>query len=154
MKKGSTLFLKIVIYAIGALVLGICIFALPRIIVSDNTGYYVPILLGLYVTAVPFFIALYQSLKLLGYIDKNTAFSELGVRALGNIKYCAVVISGLFALGMPYIFYAADLDDAPGVVLIALIIIFASAVIGVFAAVLQKLLKNVIEIKSENELTV
>jgi hypothetical protein len=48
----------------------------------------------------------------------------------------------------------AERDDAPGIILIGLVIIFASMVIGVFAAVLQKLLTNAIEIKSENDLTV
>jgi capsular polysaccharide biosynthesis protein len=35
-----------------------------------------------------------------------------------------------------------------------MVIIFASLVIAVFAAVLQKLIKNAIDIKSENDLTV
>lgn len=48
----------------------------------------------------------------------------------------------------------ADKDDAPGVIVIGLVIIFASIVIGVFAAVLQKLLKEAIDIKLENDLTV
>jgi hypothetical protein len=55
---------------------------------------------------------------------------------------------------MPYIFYVADRDDAPGVSVIGFIIIFASFVIAVFAAVLERLLQNAIEIKSENDLTV
>src|SRR3989338_2691677 len=110
-KQGSTLFLKIVIYFIGAAVLALCIFALPAGISSDKTGYYRPILIGMYIPAVPFFTALYQSIKLLRYIDKNKVFSELSVKALKNIKYCAVAICVLFGLGMPYIFYAADRDD-------------------------------------------
>lgn len=48
----------------------------------------------------------------------------------------------------------AERDDAPGIIVIGLIIIFASMVIAVFAAVLQKLLKEAIAIKSENDLTV
>lgn len=48
----------------------------------------------------------------------------------------------------------ADADDAPGVVLIGMAITFAPIAIVVFAAVLQKLLKNAIDIKSENDLTV
>jgi hypothetical protein len=154
MKKGSTLFLKGVIYAIGLGVLILCIFVFPRIIGEFQIGGYDPILIGMYVPAIPFFIALYQSLKLLGYIDGNNTFSELSVQSLRKIKYCGVAISTLYILGMPYIFYVADKDDAPGVVGIACIIIFASFVIGTFAAVLEKLLKNVLEIKSENELTV
>ncbi|MGO4375941.1 DUF2975 domain-containing protein, partial [Paenibacillus sp. MCAF20] len=45
-------------------------------------------------------------------------------------------------------------DDAPGIILVGMVLIFASLVIAVFAAVLQKLLKEAIDIKSENDLTV
>ncbi len=154
MKKGTTFFLRAVIYLIGVGVLGLCLFALPFGIMSDQTGYYRPILIGMYIPAIPFFLALIQSLKLLGYIDKNTAFSQLSVKALGKIKYCGLAISGLYTLGMPYIFYAGDRDDAPGVVAIGFIIIFASLVVAVFAGLLQKLLQNAIKIKEENDLTV
>jgi hypothetical protein len=111
-------------------------------------------MIGLYVTAIPFFFALYQGLLLLGYIDANTAFSPLSVKALQNIKYCAFSISGIFAAGMPYIFYVGDRDDAPGVVALGLVISASACVIGVFAAVLERLLQNAIDIKSENDLTV
>lgn len=154
MKRGSTLFLRAAVWLIGLAVLAICVFALPPEIIAGETGYYRPILLGLYVAAVPFFFALLQALKLLDYIDKNTAFSDLSVRALKKIKYCAVCIGAMFTAGMPYIYMAADYDDAPGVILIGLIIIFASTVIAVFAALLEKLLHTVIALKSENDLTV
>src|SRR6185503_18768112 len=120
MQRGSTMFLRIAVLVIGLAVLALCVIALPAGIRSDQTGYYRPILWGLYIPALPFFVALYQTLKLLGHIDKNKAFSDMSVRALKNIKYCAVTISGLFAAGMPYIFQAAEKDDAPGVVLIGL----------------------------------
>lgn len=158
MKRGSTIFLRAVIFVMGAAVLALCIFVLPHGISSELAEGadfdYGPIMVGMYVAAIPFFIALYQSLKLLGLIDKNNAFSELAVNALKKIKYCALIISALYAVGMPYIFRVADRDDAPGVVAIAFIIIGASCVIAVFAGVLQKLLQNVIDIKKENELTV
>lgn len=88
------------------------------------------------------------------YIDRNEAFSELSVRALKNIKYCAVAISILYVAGLPLLYLIAEADDAPGVILIGLVIIFASMVIAFFAAVLQRLLKEAIDIKSENDLTV
>ncbi len=155
-KRGSTHFLRFVIFLIGAAVLAICIFGLPVLIRSEMGGDfdYGYIFVGLYVTAVPFFCALYQSLRLLSYIDRNAAFSGLSVKALKNIKYCALTISAMFAVGQPYVFYVADRDDAPGAVLIGFIIIGASFVIAAFAGVLQKLLQNAIDIKSENDLTV
>ena len=154
MKQGSTLVLKGVIILIGMAVLALCIFVLPRGIGSDRTGDYRPILLGMYVTAVPLFFALFQTLKLLKYIDMNTAFSELSVKALKYIKYCAITISVMYAAGMPYIYLVADRDDAPGVVALGFVIIFASIVVAIFAAVLQKLLEEALAIKSENDLTV
>ena len=154
MKKGSTLILKGAVVVIGLIVLALCIFALPAGIASDNTGDYRPILLAMYVTAIPLYVALYQTLKHLGYIDKNKAFSELSVKALKNIKYCALVISGMYAAGMPYIYMVADQDDAPGVVALGLIIVFASAVIATATGVLQSLVQNAIDIKAENDLTV
>ncbi len=154
MKNKSTLILKLVIFVIAISALAVCVAVLPAGIITTNVWGYRPILIGMYLPAIPFFIALHQAWKLLTYIDKNTAFSELSVQALKKIKYCGAIISVLYILGMPYIFYVADQDDAPGVVAIGLVIIFASFVISVFAAVLQRLLKNAIEIKSENDLTV
>lgn len=105
-------------------------------------------------TAIPYYFALYQTFKLLNYIDKNNAFSELSVQALKNIKYSALAISVLYVLGMPLFYLVAERDDAPGIIIIGMIMIFASMVIAVFAAVLQRLLKDAIDIKSENDLTV
>ncbi len=148
------MFLKgvLIFFAFGVLVL--CVYGLPRVIGSIDLKGYDPLLIGLYVPSFPFLFALYQAWNLLTYIDTNTAFSNLSVKALKNIKYCAVTIGVLFAAGMPYIFMVADKDDAPGVVLIGLIIISASIVIATFAAVLQKLIQSGLDIKSENELTV
>ncbi len=154
MKQSSTLILKISVVAIGLAVLALCLLVLPAGIESDAVGGYRLILLGMYVTVIPFFIALYQALLLLNAIDQNTAFSELSVKRLTNIKYCALIISALYAAGMPYIYIVAERDDAPGVILIGLVFVGASAVVATFAAVLQKLLRNAIDIKQENDLTV
>ncbi len=161
MKKGSmygersrtTLFLRVVIYLLGLAVASFCVILLG-ISISGNAGMFLPLMLGMLVAAVPFFFALYQGLLLLSYIDKNSAFSELSVKAIKKIKYSAGVISVLYALMMPHIIYVAERDDAPGAVIIGLVFIFAPFIIAVFAAVLERLLQNAIDIKSENDLTV
>ncbi|WP_377890737.1 DUF2975 domain-containing protein [Alkalihalobacillus sp. R86527] len=160
MKLGSTNFLRVVVYFIGVGVLALCIFAIPSIITeakrsqTDMVSFLYPLFIGMYVAAIPFFIALYQALKLLSYIDKDHAFSDLSVKALRTIKFCAATISVVYVFVMPFFYFVGQMEDAPGVIVIGMIIIFASLVIAVFAAVLQKLLKSAIEIKSENELTV
>lgn len=115
---------------------------------------YRPILLGMLLPAIPFFFALYQGLLLLQYIDANTVFSRNTILALTRIRYSAFTISILYALGFPYIFYVAQQDDAPGAVILGLVFIFAPFVVGVFAAVLQRLMQSATDIKSENDLTV
>ncbi|MBS4210217.1 DUF2975 domain-containing protein [Bacillus sp. FJAT-50079] len=158
--KRETIFLKFTVVLMGLPVLALCIFILPKIAVffaelNPKLAFLqYPFLIGLYIAAIVFFVALYQTLKLLSYIDRNLAFSELSVQALKNIKYCAITISALFVVFMPLIYLMAEVDDAPGLILIGLVIIFACMVVAVFAAVLEKLLKNAIDIKSENDLTV
>ena len=154
MKPGSTTLLRVAVVILGLVVLALCISVLPAGITHNNVGGYLPVLLGMYATATPFFFALYQAWKLLGYIDKSHAFSKQSIKALTRIKYCAVAISTAYAAAMPYIYFVAKQDDAPGVVLIGLIIVFASMVIAVFAALLQRLLRSALEIKAENDLTV
>ncbi|WP_341519542.1 DUF2975 domain-containing protein [Bacillus paramobilis] len=160
MKQGSTLFLKTAIILIGIPVLALCIFLIPNIgnyaakLYPDIAYIKYLVLINLYATVIPFYFALYQAFKLVSYIDKGNAFSKLSVRALKKIKQCAVSISVLYILGMPLFYLVAERDDAPGIIIIGMILIFASMVIAVFAAVLQRLLKDAIDIKSENDLTV
>ncbi|WP_270180892.1 DUF2975 domain-containing protein [Alkalihalobacillus sp. CinArs1] len=156
MKLGSTNFLRIVVVVIGVAVLALCIFALPAIAseAAEGQTFLYPILIGMYAAAIPFYVALYQALKLLSFIDKEEAFSDSSVKSLRTIKFSAATISVLYMLVMPFFYIVGERDDAPGVIAIGLVITFASLVIAVFAAVLQKLLKSAIEIKSENDLTV
>ncbi|MGX9134611.1 DUF2975 domain-containing protein [Rummeliibacillus sp. JY-2-4R] len=159
-KRDSTTFLKVIIFLAGIAVLALCIFLVPKI--GDFAGEMYPdiaymkslVLIDMYAAAIPFYLALYQVCKLLSYIDKNQAFSELSVKALKNIKYCAITISILYLLGMPLYYLMAEKVDPPSFMPMGLFIIFTSMVIAVFAAVLQRLLQEAINIKSENDLTI
>ncbi|KQL19716.1 DUF2975 domain-containing protein [Cytobacillus solani] len=160
MKQVSTLFLKIAVILIGIPILAMCIFLVPEI--GNIAAELLPkfayikylVFIVFYASAIPFYFALYQAFKLLRYIDKNMAFSQMSVNALKKIKYCAITISSLHVLVLPLFYLFAEIDDAPGVIFIGLVVPFASLVIAVFAAVLQKLLQEAIDIKSENDLTV
>lgn len=158
MKKGTTLFLKLAIIFIGIpiLILGILMgrWLLNNPVNPEYSYILYPILIGIYITAIPFYTALYMAFRLLIYIDKNKAFSKISVKALRNIKLCASAISGIYMLIFPFVFLLGDKDDAPGIILIGLVPIFISMVFAVFAAVLQKLLQEAIDIKSENDLTI
>ncbi|MEI4600627.1 DUF2975 domain-containing protein [Bacillus cereus] len=147
------------IFLSGIAVLALCIFLVPEManFLANLYPNIAPIkylvFIVMYGAAVPFYVALYQAFNLLQYIDENTAFSELSVKSLKNIKRCAVTISGLYVLGLPLFHFIVKKMEPP-IGLVGLIIIFASFVSAVFTAILQRLLQEAINIKSENDLTV
>lgn len=158
MERGTTLILKATVLLIGLVILAFCAMMLPMV-VKEAADYFpahwvYPAVILMYIAAIPFYFALYQALKLLSCIDQNNAFSELAVTALKRIKYSAFSITVLYAACSPFLFLMADFDDAPGLLAVGMVIGFASFVVAVFAAVLEKLLKNAIDIKAENDLTV
>lgn len=160
MQRGTTLFLKAAVILIGLPVSAIYIFLVPLIgnfaaeLYPEYASIRIWVWADLYATAIPFYFALLQTFKLLIHIEHKRAFSDLAVQALKKIKYCGIAVGGLFAVGMPLFYLIAERDDAPGVIVIGMVIVFASLVIAVFAAVLQKLLQEAIAIQLENELTV
>lgn len=163
MKKGTTLFLKAALVAIALPVAALCIFLLPQLVLEAfeqmNGENVLPfIILGLVtvalLSAVPYYIALFQAYTLLRLIETSEAFSMASVQALRKIKKSAFWISLFYTIGLPLIFMVAQWDDAPGLVLIGMVIVGASIVVGVFAAVLEALLQEAITYKTENELTI
>lgn len=144
----------------GAFAFVLCEVILPAIYNGWDQDYpdimylKIPFMIGLAATTIPFFIALWQTFKLLNYIDQSKAFSQQSIRALQTIKYCGIAFGALYAACLPIFYILAKREDAPGLMVIGLIMCFAPFVVAVFAAVLQKLLESGIAIKSENDLTV
>ena len=154
MKSGSTIFLRGLIFIMGIAVLAMCIVSVYVMLEERLMQLVYVVLLGLFVTAIPFYFALYQTLKLLNFIDNNKAFSNLSVNALKKIKFSAIIISIFYIIGMPIIYLIAKDLDAPGLMGIGLAVTLAPVTVATLAAILQRLLKDAIDIKSENDLTV
>ena len=106
-----------------------------------------------YLASIPFFVALYQAIKVLGYIGENNAFSQRTLKALRTIKFCALAIIGFVAVGELFI-VLGDSDDRAGGVFIGILITFGSVVIATAAAMFERILQSAVDIKSENDLTV
>ncbi|MBL8099091.1 MAG: DUF2975 domain-containing protein [Anaerolineales bacterium] len=158
MKKGSTLFLKVVICLIAGVAFTMLVWFPQlegRAANLDLISIYKdPMIIYAFIGSIPFFVALYQAIKLLGYVDSNKVFSQYSVDAVKNIKYCAITFSGFILLGILYINLFIKGEDSAGVTALSIVITFASIVIATAAAVFQRLLQNAINIKSENDLTV
>lgn len=160
MHKLPTIFLRAVIAIMGFAVIIICALILPYQSMEwaktypDVAYLQYPILTGLLGTLVPFLIAIYHAINILQYIDEDKPFSKKTIKSVRTIKFCALVISGIYLSAMPIIIYMANQDDAPGLAVIGLFFALAPFVIAVFAEVMQRLLSRALELKSENDLTV
>src|SRR5215211_120203 len=108
MKRGPILFLKVVVVLIGIGALALMLWephiegrnahaTLFEIYFKD------PFLAYAYLASTPFFVALYQAFKVLGYIGQDKAFSQATLKALRTIKFCALAIIGFVALGELFI---------------------------------------------------
>jgi hypothetical protein len=164
MKPGLTSFAKGVIYLIGLSALAGCLILVPELAREDITKHPTTAYLSLffvvsaYAVATPFLIALYQTLKLLGSIEHGQAFSPVSVKALKNIKYCAIAFAVLIVVAtvglMTLLRHIGPTEDSPPFGILGFTLTFAASVIATLAAVLQQLLQSAIAIKSENDLTV
>ena len=158
--RRETMILKIAVIMLGIPVAALSVLLLPWIArdaseSSIRMAYVIyGILILMYISVVPFFAALYQGFRLLGYIDSNKAFSELSLKSIQKIRSCAAAISIIYLFAMPLFYIVAEIDDAPGVILVGMIFVFAPLSVAVFAAILKKLLKNAIDLKNDNELTI
>jgi|SRR3989344_1191118 len=159
MQRRSTIFLQVVIVALGIVALFIMIrFPLTegRAANLDLFSIYAdPFIIYGYVASIAFFVALYQAFKLLEYIGQNKVFSLNSVKALRTIKYCAIVLGILIVMAALYIRIShVKGDDPAGFIAVCMVTTFVSIVIATVAAVFERILQNAMEIKSENDLTV
>ena len=159
MKRGSTIFLQIVIVLIGIGALAFLLWephiegrnvhaTLFEIYLND------PILAWAYTGSISFFVALYQAFMLLGHIGQDNALSLNAVRALRTIKYCAIVIVGFMVPAEAYLFIVRPGDDIAGGVAMGILISFISIVVATAAAVSEGVLQHAVNITSKNDVTV
>lgn len=164
MNQNVTAFSRLVVYLMALGAIAVCVILLPELaresLVEDPANPLVTYLFlaGSYALFVPFFVAIYQLYKLLGYIDTDQAFSSESVKALQNIKICANIFSGMIVLGAVVGLVVARMadptEDVTPIVTLGFIFTLTSSVIATLAAIIQRLLQDAINMKSENDLTV
>lgn len=160
MKRGSILFLRAVLLLVGLAVLAGLLWEphlegrnahanLVTIYLRD------PFLAYVYLGALPFFFGLVQAFRLLGYVGQGQACSPDAVTALRRIKYCALVVIGFIVGAEVFLILGPnDGEDRAGGVAMGIFTGLPCLVAATTAAVLERVLQNAVELKSENDLTV
>jgi hypothetical protein len=162
MKRGITVFLQFVIVALGAGALALLLWEphIEGVNAQATTLYQIyfddPFLMLVYAGSIPFFIALYQAFKLLGYVGRNEVFSHEAVKALRTIRYCALFIIGFVVAEELFIFlvHGGDAEDPGAPIFMGILITFGSLVAATAAAMFERIVQHAVEMKSENDLTV
>jgi hypothetical protein len=159
-KRGSTIFLQVVVVLIGIGVLALMLWE-PHLegrnahATTFEIYFKDPFLAYAYLASLAFFTALFQAFRLLGHIGRDNVFSLDSIKALRTIKYCAIALVAMIGAAVAYLFIAVrGKDDIAGGVAMGVMMIFISVVIATAAAVFERLLQNAVDIKSENDLTV
>lgn len=98
----------------------------------------------LYLTAIPFIVLLVKAKKLCHNILRADPFCQSSVEALNLISISAFIDFLLYAIGTIVVFKN----------LLAFTIMIAAFMVGLVSLILEQLVKNAIEIKQENDLTI
>ncbi|MFE4706887.1 DUF2975 domain-containing protein [Peribacillus simplex] len=158
-KQCSTTFLKVIIFLAGIAVLTLCIYWMPVLTIRDVKAHpggdysLYPLLVCAYGICITFSFTLYQVYKLLTYIERNNAFSELSLKSLKVIKKCAftaIFFIVLMILSLKVISKITG-DDPAGPISLSIMGILATSIIAAIVDALQKPLKSSPDINSKNE---
>ena len=159
LKRSSAAFLQIVIVLIGIATITFLLWE-PHVEGRNAHAAFFEVyrhdffLIYAYVASIPFFVALYQAFKVLGYAGRDEVFTPPAVRAMRTIKFCAIALIGFVVVAEVFILKHDDKEDPGAGVFLGLLITSGSAVIATAAAVFERILQNAVDLKSENDLTV
>jgi len=111
-----------------------------------------PFLAYVYLASIPFFIALYQAFRLLGWAgSREGAASDRAIRAAHLIRNCTRVTVGFIVVGVATLMFVGE--ERPPVAFMGLVTTVAFLVIGASAAALERLLRGAVDLQSGNDLT-
>jgi len=157
MTRSPAIFLQVVVVLVGVGALALLLWE-PHVEGRNKHAtffetYADPFLAYVYLGSVPFFVALYQAFKVLGYTGRNAVFSQATVTALRTIKYCLIAVVGLVGASVLFLPFG-DPDDGPPGVFMRVLVAFPSVVVATAAAVFERIVQTAVDLKAENDLTV
>lgn len=111
-----------------------------------------PCLIFVWITAVPFYFALYKAWLICQEIYVDNSFCRANAERLRDISKLALTECILYSAAMIVLFILNLLH--PSILLMILFVIFVGISIGIVAAALSHLVEKARELKEENDLTI
>lgn len=149
MKKGLTVFLQLVVTALGIGIFTLMLW-MPQLEGRNVNAtlfeiyFKDPFLAYAYLGSIPFFVALYQIVKVLGYAGQNELSSPAAFKALKTIKISALTTAGAIVGADIFLMIAAHSngEDAAGAIMLGIIATFICIVIAVAASMYGRVLQK------------
>jgi len=142
--------MKVMLIIAGLGILFLDLYVLPLAIIAEGNDdylmrpYLMIIYLSIYIMSFPFFVILFKAFIMLNLIKIEQFYSLKTVKNFQVIKVCAYSITLVVFVDLPFLFFLADYEDAPGLLLMGIIIFGVS----LFIALLITRLMLLIEAKS------
>ena len=92
------------------------------------------VIVFLYVTMLPFYRAIYHTLQGLEQLKQGQGCDQ----QLLCVKQSATVVAMLYVLALPGAYYIAELNDAPGVIVLSLIVLGITVSVIAASTILRK----------------
>lgn len=143
--KREVIVLKGIIYLGLAIIAFLCLFLIPYRGISSIETFDFPdvfFVVMVYGTLVPLAYALWHSRLVLTHISLNQFFDEINIGSVRQIGWAAFSVFVLYLLAMPVLFWIAQVDDAPGLAAIGLIVMLSSLVIYLICSLMQKIMRK------------
>jgi hypothetical protein len=157
-QKELSVWLKLIIVICGFFGLLFCIYFSPEIgrkilLNSDNLKkLYNPFITFIWITGIPFFIALILGWQICSDIGSNQTFTVRNADRLKIISILSMIEGVLYVGALLYLFVVGSYQTNALIVL--LLILFFSVVISIFTSMLSHLVRKASEIKQDNDLTI
>lgn len=144
------LIIKIIIILISTIILTLSIYGL---IVYFNNGPFnpeyakilYPPFIGVYVSTLLIYLCLFNIYRVIKNIEKKQGYSLSTYRYIVYIQLFSFQITIIYLFISYFIYKIADMDDAPGLILINILILLVSIIIYAGSLLLSRHVKEVIE---------
>jgi hypothetical protein len=144
--KKEIWYLRLSTLSIGGILGGLSIFIYPKFVnfypqLEPTIIYFrYPFIIGIYIQSILVFYALFHIWRILNLITSHEVYTKKTIQLLRMITFSFKLISGLFVLIIPMFVYVAEVDDAPGLILIGLLFVGVSLAMVALTSLSRKLL--------------
>lgn len=113
-----------------------------------------PMLALLLLSDLLFISIVFNGIRILFDFSKDQVYSTETIIILKKAYLKALIITGIFMAFLPFFYIAAELDDAPGLVLVGIFLVGLAFALALLLKVFKKLVQQALTLKEENDLVV